>query len=546
MHKKGAMFTLRGALKYFLAAIVFLLIAELSLRATYFVRNSLVGPDALPSVMEAYYGPKPPWNKRKGLLTLDDKLIFKGTPYFHGEYIEDFRPFESEDDHYLQYGSFIPNMSDHARKSPTWEIKLNSEGFRDDEFQMEKNPHEFRIVCLGDSWTVGLNINLNETYPYILGAILKEKYPDEEFRVFNLGVSGYSSYQGLKLIRRALELQPDVIVIGFAMNEVDLSDYVDYTGGSDSFPTDAINFISNAGSRAAENIELFKLVRYWALQLRHKPTPMDVYFNDLIAANEYYQDIKDSSRHEPWFKEILALYEQNLLRTIKLAKGNNIATILLYPEFSTNGPFLKVLQRISEDEKLPLVDGSNLIAESKREIEETLEEELGLHPETKLTQSVHPNGELEVIFRVYVDAYPMPDKMYITGNAESLDNLTPNKIAMYDDGTHGDQRVGDRVWSYSAKFPPDAEIYYLYTNSGKENAWKGLDVPDIRYIKAEAQDKEQVVYAPIDSFGRMYLKADPWHTDAEGNRLFAEAIVQKLTESKTFQSYMARNMDTIQ
>ena len=74
---------------------------------------------------------------------------------------------------------------------------------------------------------------------------------------------------------------------------------------------------------------------------------------------------------------------------------------------------------------------------------------------------------------------------------------------MYD-GTHGDQRAGDDIWSYSATFAPGTRLSYIYTNSGEEGKWEGLDVPHIhiRSFTVEAKIGEEKPYRPIESFGK--------------------------------------------
>ena len=52
-----------------------------------------------------------------------------------------------------------------------------------------------------------------------------------------------------------------------------------------------------------------------------------------------------------------------------------------------------------------------------------------------------------------------------------LGNWTPNLIKMYDDGTHGDEKKGDGIWSIELLVPPNIKIEYKYTNSGYEGVW---------------------------------------------------------------------------
>jgi hypothetical protein len=42
---------------------------------------------------------------------------------------------------------------------------------------------------------------------------------------------------------------------------------------------------------------------------------------------------------------------------------------------------------------------------------------------------------------------------------------------MYDDGTHGDRRAGDGIWTIESAFPSGAEILYKFTNSGIMGEW---------------------------------------------------------------------------
>ena len=88
------------------------------------------------------------------------------------------------------------------------------------EIRKQKPSSVFRIICLGDSWTFGWNVGSTQSYPRQLQALLRREFPEANFEVFNLGVGGYSSFHGLRLLEtRVLDLNPDVVVIGFAMNE---------------------------------------------------------------------------------------------------------------------------------------------------------------------------------------------------------------------------------------------------------------------------------------------------------------------------------------
>jgi lysophospholipase L1-like esterase len=85
-------------------------------------------------------------------------------------------------------------------------LKIDAEKLRD-----TSRP---RVVLLGDSNTFGYNVETPETY----GEQLEKLVPGA--RVINLGVIGYSSYQGLKRLEAMLpELKPSVIVACFNYND---------------------------------------------------------------------------------------------------------------------------------------------------------------------------------------------------------------------------------------------------------------------------------------------------------------------------------------
>jgi len=168
-------------------------------------------------------------------------------------------------------------------------------------------------------------------------------------------------------------------------------------------------------------------------------------------------------------------------------------------------------------------------------MERNLEEKLDLT--SPVSTDTNSGLEVNVIFRVYAGDYAVSDAMYIAGTNAALGDSVPNRIAMYDDGTHGDQRAGDKVWSLGVKLLRGKTVFYVYTNSGKEGEWQNVDIPDIRRFAVDAEKTAKTIYAPVDTFGRMYMQADGWHTNAAGYQLIAEAILRKLKAVPRFREY---------
>ncbi len=99
-------------------------------------------------------------------------------------------------------------------------VRINHFGFRGPDFQLEKKPDTFRIICLGDSVTFGWSVGDSETYPAQLQSLLRIKYPGRTIEVINLGVTGYTSFQGKELfLAFAQKLKPDLIIFGFGPND---------------------------------------------------------------------------------------------------------------------------------------------------------------------------------------------------------------------------------------------------------------------------------------------------------------------------------------
>ena len=80
-------------------------------------------------------------------------------------------------------------------------VSLNHLGFRDTrEYDLAKGPRTFRIAVLGDSVAFGHGSIEDLTYPRLLETLLRQRHPDVDWQVWNLGVPGYSTEQTLRLL----------------------------------------------------------------------------------------------------------------------------------------------------------------------------------------------------------------------------------------------------------------------------------------------------------------------------------------------------------
>jgi hypothetical protein len=61
--------------------------------------------------------------------------------------------------------------------------------------------------------------------------------------------------------------------------------------------------------------------------------------------------------------------------------------------------------------------------------------------------------------------------IYIVGAPGELGAWTPNVVRMADDGTRGDAKAGDGIWSLMVDLPIGDEVQYKFTNSGARGQW---------------------------------------------------------------------------
>jgi hypothetical protein len=95
------------------------------------------------------------------------------------------------------------------------QYRINNLGFRGEDIAFEKPPGVRRILCLGDSFTFGEGAREPDTWPRRLETIL-----GRGSQVINAGVQGYGlDHEGLYLFVHGRSLRPDVVVLGFFMND---------------------------------------------------------------------------------------------------------------------------------------------------------------------------------------------------------------------------------------------------------------------------------------------------------------------------------------
>ena len=127
----------------------------------------------------------------------------------------------------------------------------------------KKEPGKYRILCLGDSLTYGVDVARGRTYPKQLENLLKNKFKDKDISVINKGMAGYNSAQVLNELESNLEeVNPDMVTVLIgAQNDVNLWGY--------KRPGEERMFVSRMRN-ILYRVRLYKLVKYLYSEIKNK------------------------------------------------------------------------------------------------------------------------------------------------------------------------------------------------------------------------------------------------------------------------------------
>ncbi len=97
------------------------------------------------------------------------------------------------------------------------DIATNSAGIRDErEFDTEKPDRTLRIVAIGDSFTMGVGVQRDESFLALAEHSLSERMSEHNVEIVNLGVPGHRTAQSIALLNdKGLPLNPDIVILNF-------------------------------------------------------------------------------------------------------------------------------------------------------------------------------------------------------------------------------------------------------------------------------------------------------------------------------------------
>ena len=104
--------------------------------------------------------------------------------------------------------------------------RANSQGNRDEPVAIPKPPGVFRILLIGDSFTVGANVQEAEAYGQVLERLLNQP-GGRKIEVVNTGVGGWNPFQYAQFLEHyGPQYEPDLILVGlFVGNDIYLDQF---------------------------------------------------------------------------------------------------------------------------------------------------------------------------------------------------------------------------------------------------------------------------------------------------------------------------------
>ena len=233
----------------------------------------------------------------------------------------------------------------------------------------------------------------------------------------------------------------------------------------------------------------------------------------------------DYDSSEPWTRVSPQDYEANVREMIRLAAAQGARVVLVDNEFWQASPYRSLLQKIARETGAPFVDSLSIVTDARSVVERNLESRLDLAGRSDHLPTA-PAGSTTVVFRAFHGTVAVPKTLSIVGADPQLGALAPNTIAMHDDGREGISGQATGCGALPPRSNPEKTVSYIYTNSGTAGQWNGLDVPHIRHVTVPDAPDGRPVYLPIDTFGRIYLQGDGWHTDAVGYDAIGHAVAR--------------------
>lgn len=270
-------------------------------------------------------------------------------------------------------GDLRPNMDrvEQLMHIRPYFLQTNSAGLRNME-EIDENEDVFRVLVIGDSFTYGLYVHNQETYPARLEEYLNANLRTE-VQVLNAGVPGYTISDELDYLKdKGLALAPDLVVLGIYTNDIfDLYPPVRELFGRDvvlqtTQPLMAVDEEPQWVAFLRENVALYTLLRN--LRQQYQDSQVENAVNRVTpiieGLEERYRDLTFNNPDSPEYAYEWAEYARLLEEMALLLEEQDIPfAMILFPDLaqlpdrgglSTHPQ--TVLAELAADRDIPFLD----------------------------------------------------------------------------------------------------------------------------------------------------------------------------------------------
>jgi len=205
------------------------------------------------------------------------------------------------------------------------EVEINEHGLRGPALARERAPDTLRILYLGDSVTFGYNLpSYREAFPHRVEDLLEER-AGLAVETINAGVGGYSPWQYEAYLRTAgLAFEPDVVVVGFVLNDVtEKFELARYGGAGEGWQLSQSYY--SLDDYLAHNMAIWAALKRVGKRLRHGSSPgVAALKRELVSVEELAHKPNAPRVRKAWNATLLNL---DLLAT--LCAENDLPLVLV-------------------------------------------------------------------------------------------------------------------------------------------------------------------------------------------------------------------------
>ena len=200
------------------------------------------------------------------------------------------------------------------------------EFFQAESFAIQRQPNDFRIVCIGGSTVQGRPYGIETSFTTWLELSLQAMDSSRDWDVINCGGVSYASYRLVSIAKEMLRYQPDLIVL--------------YTGHNE-FLEDRSFFVAKQApgmvSHAFGQLNRLKSFQWLRQGIVDQPNPdgaekgRPTLTSEVDALLDYQGGLENYHRDAEWRRGMIQHFEFNLRRIIDLANRAQVPIVLVDP-----------------------------------------------------------------------------------------------------------------------------------------------------------------------------------------------------------------------